>query len=56
MLELEETNLDRGGRLGRFIRNLEYLYKWLLLGIARSVSTARPQKTNAYTQGVRRPS
>ena len=22
-----------GGRLGRFIRNLEYLYKWLVLGI-----------------------
>jgi chloride channel protein, CIC family len=33
MLELEETDLGRGGRLGRFIRNLEYLYKWLLLGV-----------------------
>jgi chloride channel protein, CIC family len=33
MLQLDDTDTDRGGRLGRFIRNLEYLYKWLLLGI-----------------------
>jgi chloride channel protein, CIC family len=33
MLEVQDTDPDRGGRLGRFIRNLEYLYKWLLLGI-----------------------
>ncbi len=37
MLEADETDLDRGGRLGRFIRNLEYLYKWLLLGIVIGV-------------------
>jgi chloride channel protein, CIC family len=28
-----EDRDDRGGRLGRSIRNLAYLYKWLLLGI-----------------------
>jgi chloride channel protein, CIC family len=33
MLDAEDTALGGGGRLGRFIRNLEYLYKWLLLGI-----------------------
>jgi CIC family chloride channel protein len=33
MLGVDETDLGRGGRLGRFIRNLEYLYKWLLLGV-----------------------
>jgi CIC family chloride channel protein len=33
MLEVDETDLGRGRRLGRFIGNLEYLYKWLLLGI-----------------------
>ena len=33
MLEVQDTDPDRGGRLGRFIRNLEYLYKWLLLGV-----------------------
>jgi chloride channel protein, CIC family len=33
MLEVEDTDPGRGGRLGRFIRNLEYLYKWLLLGV-----------------------
>jgi CIC family chloride channel protein len=33
MLGVEETDLNRGGRLGRFVRNLEYLYKWLLLGV-----------------------
>jgi chloride channel protein, CIC family len=32
MREAADTD-DRGGRLGRFIRNLTYLYKWLLLGI-----------------------
>jgi chloride channel protein, CIC family len=33
MLEVEDTDPGRGGRLGSFIRNLEYLYKWLLLGV-----------------------
>ena len=33
MLEAEGTEPDGGGRVGRFIRNLEYLYKWLLLGV-----------------------
>ena len=33
MLGVEESDLNRGGRLGRFVRNLEYLYKWLLLGV-----------------------
>src|ERR1700753_2016004 len=33
MLQLDDTDAGRGGRLGRFIRNLEYLRKWLLLGI-----------------------
>jgi chloride channel protein, CIC family len=33
MLGPEDSDSDRGGRLGRFIRNLAYLYKWLLLGI-----------------------
>ena len=33
MLEAQDSDPDRGGRLGRFIRNLEYLYKWLLLGV-----------------------
>ena len=33
MLEVDDADSDRGGRLGRFIRNLEYLYKWLVLGI-----------------------
>ncbi len=28
-----EDDFHKGGRLGRFIRNLEYLYKWLLLGV-----------------------
>jgi CIC family chloride channel protein len=37
MLEVQDTDLDRGGRLGRFIRNLEYLYKWLLLGVVVGV-------------------
>ena len=33
MLEADDADSGRGGRLGRFIRNVEYLYKWLLLGI-----------------------
>ncbi|MGA8544069.1 MAG: chloride channel protein [Mycobacterium sp.] len=33
MLGVDNTDSDRGGRVGRFVRNLEYLYKWLLLGI-----------------------
>ena len=37
MLEAEDTDPERGGRLGRFIRNLEYLYKWLLLGVVVGV-------------------
>jgi CIC family chloride channel protein len=36
MLEAD-TDPERGGRLGRFIRNLEYLYKWLLLGVVVGV-------------------
>ncbi len=33
MLKPEETERSHGGRLGRFIGNLEYLDKWLLLGV-----------------------
>jgi CIC family chloride channel protein len=33
MLEIEDPDPNRGGRLGRFVRNLEYLNKWLLLGV-----------------------
>jgi chloride channel protein, CIC family len=39
--ELEHSSLDvfheGGGRLGRFVSNLEYLYKWLLLGVITGV-------------------
>jgi chloride channel protein, CIC family len=37
MLGAEDTDSHRGGRLGRFVRNLEYLYKWLLLGVVIGV-------------------
>ncbi len=37
MLEAEDTDPERGDRLGRFIRNLGYLYKWLLLGVVVGV-------------------
>jgi chloride channel protein, CIC family len=33
MLEVEDADAVHGGRLSRFIGNLEYLYKWLLLGV-----------------------
>jgi chloride channel protein, CIC family len=32
MLEADDTEPARGGRLGRFVSNLGYLNKWLLLG------------------------
>ncbi|MDT5085069.1 MAG: chloride channel protein family, partial [Mycobacterium sp.] len=37
MLEAQDTDPDRGGRLGRFVRNLGYLNKWLLLGVVIGV-------------------
>jgi chloride channel protein, CIC family len=37
MLEAEDTDPEGGGRVGRFVRNLEHLYKWLLLGVVIGV-------------------
>jgi CIC family chloride channel protein len=37
MLEVDDTDPGHGGRLGRFVRNLGYLNKWLLLGVVIGV-------------------
>src|ERR1700739_2345185 len=37
MLAADDVDPGRGGRLGRFIGNLGYLYKWLLLGVVVGV-------------------
>jgi chloride channel protein, CIC family len=37
MLGAEDTDPHHGGRLGRFVRNLGYLNKWLLLGVVIGV-------------------
>jgi len=37
MPEAEDTDRGGGGRLGRFVRNLAYLNKWLLLGVVIGV-------------------